>query len=372
MGITMFKLKLTLLFLASLLVLSCDDEADDDNNPNDIGSGIAYDFDNADFSVQNDLLGHLEAIASYGKNAVNGDAVSSQALSDMFNNEGGDGNGNFSYTSNFNLANYTSTSEKEFFENQFLSLASAAQSWDAEASDGNSGYLESGNSKYLVVENGIEPIQLIEKGLMGAAFYYQIQQVFLGLINMNADNSENVEGQNYTQLENNWDQAFAFFGAPTDWLDDVDGTGRFWAEYAKKTSSDITGSFDSPSLIMNAFIDGRRAIVNNDTDTRETQIEIIKEQLEIVSAGAAVHNLNIAINNSSDNAIKSNSLSQAWAFIYTLKFGDPITKSIQTAEVNEWLDDLGTDFWSVSTSQLTTLRDKISSKFGFDNFKEAL
>ena len=72
--------------------------------------------------------------------------------------------------------------------------------------------------------NGIEYTQLIEKGLMGAVFYYQITNVYLGDGKMDVDNADQVDpdnGKYYTTMEHHWDEAFGYFSDavdfPTKW-----------------------------------------------------------------------------------------------------------------------------------------------------------
>lgn len=363
----MYKTKLLYLLIAALLFVSCSE--DDDDNTSD--NPTTYNFDNASYQGQLDRLAQLEAITSYGKSALDGNVLELQKLIDMYENTDGNGGGMFNFESTKQLANKTFEGEQVFFTDQFANLVSASENHSVEASNGEKGYLQTGTTKYLVNEKGIEPIQLIEKGMMGAVLYYQIQQVYLGDDKMNVDNSTNEEGTNYTAMEHHWDEAFGYFGAPTDWPANTEGE-RFWAKYAQKTNSAVTGSFDSPQIIMDAFIAGRQAISDNDMAKRDEQRKIIKEQLEIITAGTAIHYINGSIGAFSDDAVRCHKLSEAWAFIYALKFGDPLMKKVSVAEVDAWLEMLGTDFWEITPAKLTTLRDEISAKFGFDDFKENL
>ena len=57
------------------------------------------------------------------------------------------------------------------------------------------------NSKsYLFNERGVEPAQIIEKGLMGACFYYQATAEYMGSVKMDVDN-ELVNAGEGTEME---------------------------------------------------------------------------------------------------------------------------------------------------------------------------
>ena len=64
-------------------------------------------------------------------------------------------------------------------------MAAASQSSTA-GSEGVAGVIESadGAKKYFVGDDGLEYTQLIEKGLMGACFYYQATAVYFGAGNL--------------------------------------------------------------------------------------------------------------------------------------------------------------------------------------------
>ena len=96
--------------------------------------------------------------------------LDAQVLKDMFSNENGNGNGNFSFTSTKQLKDKCFTVDQGLFETFMDDLAAASVDNANTASDGVAGTLSSGTSTYLFDANGVEHVQVIEKGLMGAVF----------------------------------------------------------------------------------------------------------------------------------------------------------------------------------------------------------
>src|SRR5690606_22863517 len=127
-------------------------------------------------------------------------------------------------------------------------------------------------SNYLCDENGVEYTQLIEKGLMGAVFYYQIAAVYLG---------EDKLGPQVVKAsrQHHWDEAFGYFGVPVDFPTNVSGI-RFWGKYTDSRNALLGCN----KKLMDAFLLGRAAIDNDDTETMNAQVTIIRDELERVIA----------------------------------------------------------------------------------------
>ncbi|MBK6524213.1 MAG: DUF4856 domain-containing protein [Crocinitomicaceae bacterium] len=118
----------------------------------------------------------------------------------MFANTGGNGGGNFSFTSTKKLQDKCLAADTSLFIDYMDSLAIASADFANTAADGQAGTLTSGTSTYLFAANGIEYTQLIEKGLMGAVFMYQATNIYFGSDKMGADNTAAVNagaGQYY-------------------------------------------------------------------------------------------------------------------------------------------------------------------------------
>ena len=249
------------------------------------------------------------------------------------------------------------------FEGFMTDLAVASATTVADVTDGGAGttgvVLSTTNpaKQYLQNGQGQEWTQLIEKGLMGACFYYNISSVYLAPAKMDVDNETIVEGKFYTTMEHHFDEAFGYFTMAADFP--TSGTDKFWAKYAFALEET---PLMSASKLSAAFRLGRAAIVADDMAVRDEQIEVIREELELVAGGTAIHYLNGAIENFGDDALRNHELSEAKAFIMALPYG--ANTSVDLAASNTILDNLGDDFYNVTTGSITDARDAIASALG--------
>ena len=216
----------------------------------------------------------------------------------------------------------------------------------------------------MVDAKGIEVAQVIQKGLIGAFQIDYINNVLLSA-GLNADNSRLIEGKNYTQLEQNWDQAYAVLTTNPIYLngstDAVRGTTEFglgsyvW-EYNKTNYSNI----------YLAFLNGRVAIVNNDRAELEKQALFIRTQFEIAIANSALGYLT-KWGTSTTDAARAHAIAEGLGFIYSLRF-------CKTAAVNAtFSDDIITaligstnGFWDLTSSKTSTASVAIKTKFNIN------
>lgn len=368
----MIKIKYLLMLALALVVVSCSDDDDDDTG---VDLPSTYNFDNASYSGQTERIEMLSQMTSLAKSSLSG-SVEAGALAVMYSNEGGNGGGNFDFTSTKDLKSKTAAAGLDVIMTTLTDIEALYQYGSTEATfennQGTAGFIMNGSSKYLIDENGYEPIQMLDKGMMGAVFLDQICNVYLQSGKMDVDNENLEEGKNYTEMEHHWDEAFGYFGAPVNYLDDL-SAGKYWAKYATRLSSGATGGmYDAPSTIFNAYIKGRQAIIDKDYSTRDAQIEIIYKELEMVTAATAINYINSSINDFSNDGGRIHWLSEAYAFIWNIKFGRTLETKVNNSKVDEWLALLGKDYWNISVETLEQLRDEISSAYGFDNFKSDL
>ena len=208
------------------------------------------------YSGQTDRLNMVAEMKSYLGQGDAGEVISEDALLAMFTNEGGNGGGNFSFTSDRQLADKTFAPDRDanLFEGIFADAAAASQNGanGVMASDGTAGLIERADGGTILVDaNGREFTQLVEKGLMGAVFYNQIYNVYLtdDRIGSSVENEELEDGENYTTMEHHWDEAFGYFAAPIDftspWSEDEDGALRFWANYSNTGDQQLDGTNDA-------------------------------------------------------------------------------------------------------------------------------
>jgi len=212
---------------------------------------------------------------------------------------------------------------------------------------------------YLMDTDGKEYTQLIEKGLMCAVLMSQVTINYLGGISGD-DNIDIVAGKDYTKMEHHWDEAYGYFTDAVDFP--TNGADRFWGKYANGRESII----QSASKISLAFRTGRTAIVNKNNTIRDAQVSIIRNELEKVAAGTAIHYLNSAKSNIASNVARNHSLSEAYAFLEGLKYGyNAINNTGMTSsEIDTALGHFGADFNTVTLADLNNAIDLIASKTG--------
>jgi len=119
---------------------------------------------------------------------------------------------------------------------------------------------------------------------------------------------------------------------------------------------------------INAGLKGRAAMDNNDDATRDDQIAIIRDQIEKVFAGTAIHYLNEAKANITSPIVKNHGLSEAIAFIDGLRYGyNSINAvSITSAEVDTALGYIGNNLSAVTIVNINLANDLITSKTGLN------
>jgi len=365
--------RFSLLLLATALFLgttACDDN--EDNAGYDIPD--TYTFENVSYDGQLQRLSQLQEMKSYLVTAENdGATLNLNQLQAMFANDAANANWGRTYDDSKQLKNKTFENEQDWYESLFEKVVTASQSATQTAAEGQAGTAVSndGTKRYLLDANGVELTQLIEKGLMGACFYYQATAVYFGDGKMDVDN-ETVEPGEGTAMEHHWDEAFGYFGVPTDFPITTDGV-VFWGKYSNGRDA-LLGTNQE---MMDGFIKGRAAISNDDLDTRDEAIEEVSATWQKVSAGTAVHYLNAALANPDDVARRHHAISEAIAFTYSLQF-NPI-KAVSNTQVQGWIAQMAgsadveqMNLYQVTDTDLEAVRSAISTTFGFEDMMAEL
>lgn len=356
--------KFPILILLTLVVMFV---ACDDNNDDDISYEVptTYDFDKVSYSGQTDRLNQTDELSTYIKSANDGTVVLDlQKLTDMFVNTDDNGGGHFSFSSSKQLKNKTFEPQQAIIEDYFEKVVNASQSTSV-GSNGQAGSISNGTKEYLFDENGLEYAQLIEKGLMGACFYYQITSVYLSEERVgDAVDNTTIDPNEGTPMEHHWDEAFGYLGVEKDFP--TNETTRFLGKYINDRN-ELLGSADN---IMNAFLAGRAAISNNDFEEKNIQRTIIAEELEKAIAGTAIHYLNGAIADFSDDVLRNHQLSEAWAFTDALFYSPD--KSFTTSDIEGIKQLIGDNFYEVTTADLTAARTLIAAKVGLESIATQL
>ncbi|MFK7756282.1 MAG: DUF4856 domain-containing protein [Flavobacteriales bacterium] len=307
------------------------------------------------YGGQTTRLNQLEEMTTYMKTGNNGDMVSAAQLREMFSNNNGTGSSFFSDDANDpskQLRNKTSFAFQQKYEDWMDDLEAASMSTTA-GTNGSAGVVVSTSNpdkKYLLDANGVEHIQLIEKGLMGDCFYYQALDIYILGVEAGIYDNDILEGKNYTENEHKFDEAFGYMGIPADFATNADDA-RFHGKYCNSRNG-VLGTND----IVDDFLTVRQAITDEDQATIEAEVPNLKLQWHRVIAGTAVHYLNAALSNIDDPALKLHELSEAYAFISNLVHSTD-GYNITIAQRDECLALLGTNFWDTTTADINAAKE---------------
>lgn len=367
----------SLIAISGIMAFSCIEEGSPMNEVINAPSTYVFERDGAstvNYQGQTDRLNMLSEMKSYLVTGDKGQALSLQKLLDMYSNTNAPySNQELNQATTKQLENKTNAAQVGYFKSLMAKASEVSQDVAANntsAAEGVAGRIQRGNTGNFVNvnEKGWEFTQLIEKGLMGAVFYDQIFNTYLAdaKIGEAVDNKNLVEGKNYTALEHHWDEAFGYWGVPTDFPkgDPVltPEYKRFWANYTNGRD----GLLNVNQPLMDAYILGRAAIVANDHTVKKEQVEVIIDLHELVSAATAVHYINDAMDylSSGDQGNLFHSLSEAYTFVRALQYSP--RKKITQSDIMEILtSDFGTDgdFWKVSIESLQNAKDKLTTAY---------
>ncbi len=353
--------------LLALTINACNEK----ENP---GPGIevpaSYTFTRGDestvsFSGQTDRLNMLSEIKSYLTTGDAGEALEAAKLNNMYANENSPFTDSDLNASTKKLEDKTFLIDVDFYKELFEAADAASDDVVAHgtlASAGVSGRLERGNSGnfILVNEKGWEFTQLIEKGLMGSVFLHQIYNTYLVKIGPSVDNTNLVDGKNYTLKEHHFDEAFGYWGVPVDFPDELPTEyRRFWANYSYGRESLIS----SATNLKDAFLKGRTAIVNNDQETLDAQVSILYDEFELLAAATAIHYINSALTDDNQGDFLHH-VSEAYAFARALKFSPHKTISDQQLD-NILNSNFGTDgdFWTIAEGDLESAKTTLANVY---------
>ncbi|MDX1372020.1 MAG: DUF4856 domain-containing protein [Nitrososphaeraceae archaeon] len=356
--------KLLLGFAISIFTFTACDDTED----NTYSVPANYSFENVDYSGQETRLAMLAEMTALAKTGNNGDLVEANTLANMYANVNAPFSDASLNSADKDLKSKTFELDQQMVESFFTQIENASQSAGATGSNGVAGLVTTndGSSTYLFDENGYEPVQLIEKGLMGSCFYYQMLAVYLSEEKIGAavDNNQVTAGKG-TDMEHHWDEAFGYTAFPQDYPSNSSSLS-FWAKYINGRD-ELLGSGE---ILMNAFIEGRAAISASDMDTKNEMADIIKAEMERVSGATAIHYINAALNAYSDDAVRNHTLSEAWAFINALQYNP--NKSISTEQINQAIALLGNNFYETPRADLSAAKDLLANALGLTSVADQL
>ncbi|MCB0584134.1 MAG: DUF4856 domain-containing protein, partial [Phaeodactylibacter sp.] len=291
----------TFLVLITLCIYSCKEEEPSLNIPD------SYDFGNVNYDGQLQRLAMLLEMKNYlSTSTENGAVLNAGRLKAMYANDAPVAEWQGTYDASKQLKEKTFEFYQELFDKLLDAVARASVSTVA-GGPGQAGIVssEDGSKRYLLNENGLELAQAIEKGLMGACFYYQATAVYLGDEKMNVDN-QSVEPGEGTAMEHHWDEAFGYYGVPASFPATTSPL-FFWGSYSNQR--DLLLSCNQK--MMDAFLKGRAAISAGNLAVRDEAIAEVRTNWELISGATAISYLNQALENFDDPALRAHTLSEA-------------------------------------------------------------
>ena len=357
--------------LAALLALgACVSDDDGGGSPADGPLEVPetyFGFSGVDYAGQQSRLAQLGELKEYMKTTSPGAPLDSARLSAMYRNAPGAG---FTRSYEKQLADKTFAPHRDRYEDYFGRIARLSQ-LDQPAAPGVAGYGAALNDKvYLLAANGVEYLQAIEKGLMGATLYYQATSVYLGADRMSADNTD--AGADFaTDREHHWDEAFGYLGVPRDFPSNTDGV-VFWGDYCNDRDADLATN----AALMDGLLLGRAAIGADDAATLERAIAAVRTNWERVVVGTAIHYLNQALDHADDPPRRMHDLTEAVAFAKAIVYNE--AARMNPGEVDALVADLAgsdayaaMDLYAVTDAEIVAARDVLAARFELPN-SEAL
>ncbi|MCB0549472.1 MAG: DUF4856 domain-containing protein [Phaeodactylibacter sp.] len=329
----------------------------------------AYNFENVNYDGQLQRLAMLLEIKNYITTAnTPGVVLDAERLKAMYANETARAGWQGAYDASKQLKGKTFEFHQGLFEQLLEGIAQASTS-AVPGGPGQAGIVASndGGKQYLFNENGVEYAQLIEKGLMGACFYYQATAVYLGDEKMNVDN-ETVEPGEGTAMEHHWDEAFGYYGVPVSFPSTPE-PAFFWGVYSNRRDPQLSCN----QKMMDAFLKGRAAISAKKLEVRDEAIAEVRANWELISGATAISYINAALEEFDDFALRAHALSEAIAFTYALQFNPERSFSIE--EANQALRLIGggsEDFfemnlYQVEPAQLEQAREILAKGLGLED-----
>jgi hypothetical protein len=351
--------------IGSFAFASCSDEAKKEDPSYTVPT--TYTFENVSYSGQTERMAMLSEMDTYVKTGNNGALLSAQKLKDMYANTNNPFTNASLNTSGKKLKDKTIATAVADFEGFFVAVAAASLTAGTPALNGKAGILTTAEgSKYLVDAIGVEHGQVIQKGLMGAVFYFQAVEGYLTdqKIGASVDNTTVTPGEG-TKMEHHWDEAFGYFGAPVDFPANLTGL-KFWANYSNK----VNGPIGSNKAMMDGFLKGRAAISAKDMKGKDEAAATVRSEWERLVAASAIHELNLARTHIADQAKKSHYLSEAIGFVMSLKY--KTDRKVTNAKYDEVLAKIGSNLYTTTGADMAAAVDIISSAYGMDAFKSQL
>ncbi len=343
----------------ALFMVSCDDHS---SNIIDYEVPLSYNFSNANYTGQIERLNMMSELEAYMKRANEGYVVDADVMKNMYANQN-----HFWMSEAFGDAQPEKDLKSKTFESSQADIEALMEELAELSSTTTLTTTLNGESSYLFNENGFEPIQLIVKGIMGSCFYFQGTSVYLSNEKMDVENKVNsVEEDEYTDMQHHFDESFGYFGVPIDFSIANSDDGVYWGKYASKTLNAGLNTIDN--IMFDGFIRGRVSIDNIDYNNRDEAIGVIRSEWEMICVASALHYLNGAIDDITDDALRNHKLSEAISFVAALEYN--VAKIISSSEIADVITALGTNLNEVSPEMINDARTILANIYNITNPKD--
>ncbi len=247
--------------------------------------------------------------------------------------------------------------ERIKIERWFGDMARLSQFFEDTAANGKPG--RTGN--YLADAQGIEVAQIIQKSLLGAMQLDYISNVLLNT-GLNANNTNIIANKPYTQLEQNWDEAYGFLTFNPIYLNGSTDAARGTTEY-------FLGAYiweynkQAYGQVYSAFLKGRAAVSNNDINEAKAQATFIRTAMEKCIAAASVGYLNKWKTGTTD-AARIHAIGEGLGFIYSLRYCQINGGSTAFSEsVLDMLINSPGGYWDLTNTKINNAIQAITTKF---------
>lgn len=340
------------------------------SNPNTPSYTVpsTYSFTSQDFSSSTARITMLGEITGYIRSAhtttqTTQPTLDAQKLKEMFANSVNHFTNSAISSSTLQLKDQTSITynlasilESSYDDAATASVFAATTPTTQSASSGVAGKLISPSRAILVDAKGLEYKEQTEKGLMGAVFYYQAATLLTNIATYTTQASQAKA----------WDEAFGYFGVPVDFPTNTTGL-KNWGSYCNAVNSAI----GSNTTIMNAFLKGRAAIVNNDATGRDEAKNTVLKTWEKVAAAKCINYMKGAKTNFAQDADRHHNLSEGIGFIEALRYNPSktITDAQITALLENFLDDnnmSNVNLYNVTTAEMDNIINSLATIFSLD------
>lgn len=353
--------KIILLITAmSLFFASCSDDSSTNPDPKDYTVPETYSFDNVNYSGQTtrlEMMEEMDAVIQEAK--ANGTPVDIVKLNAMLRNEGNPFVSAELNASGKDIYSKIDPSKTSFFADLIADMATTNTA--AVAENGKGGLVTSADGKkiYLVNAKGWDYGEMMEKGLMGALMLHQVvSYTSEDNIGSTVDNTTVTEGTG-TAMQHHWDEAFGYFGATNEFPKVTEGIS-FVAKYANSRNALVSLN---DMLMKNGYLKGRAAINNNDSDGKWAAVKEVRKGWELTFVTTAIHYLNLAKANYTDDAMRTHTLSECYGFLWAIQF-NPDRAGTNNEQA---MAKLGDNFWTVTIADIDAAKEILADGYNLKN-----